>query len=584
MEKDTSTEDVESDPNIEQIRTLILGKENHLVTESIKKEARDIVTDVFTEALHDRQHSDGSVNKVLQPIIEDSVQQSVTHNSGRLVSSLYPLVGSLVRKSVSAFLTDFMEKTNQLLESSLTFKGLKWRINAWQAGVSFAQYAASQTFVYRVEHVFLIHRETGLLLSSVELNNTGQSDADLISAMLTAINDFVGDSFLANEDGLKEQLQSVSTDNFNLLIKPGPSALVVAAVIGQPPQKLNDQLQVILEDIHRLYVEELRDFNGENKHFENSSNLLRDCLLSEQKTVKSKKSTPWFAWCLLFIATIYCCYQAINWFQNDQLSTKIMQLDHQPGIIVNKVEVINNNEINLYVLRDPDAVEVGDWLKGNKLDITQLNITERSYYSFEPDILRIRAKQILTQYPTIEPRWKNNTLNLSGTLELLSTEKLLNKLSIAGLVEGKNLEVEQLKLTSPHSLTSNSAVKKQLFDDLVGRISAIQIDFTVASETITPKMQISLQRLYLKIQQLNKLAEELDISFGLLIMGTSDSSGIKEANSLLSLKRAENTAKSLEIIGFSKENMYVTGLGQIDISDIKNTSRKVMFNIIYVSE
>ena len=235
-------------------------------------------------------------------------------------------------------------------------------------------------------------------------------------------------------------------------------------------------------------------------------------------------------------------------------------------------------------MRDPDAVEVGDWLKDNKLDITQLNITERNYYSFEPDILSIRAKQILTQYPTIEPRWQNNRLNLSGTLELLNTEKLLSKLSIAGFVEGKNLETEQLKLTTNHSLTEHPAVKKQLFDDLVGRISAIQLDFAVASEIITPKMQISLQRLYLKIQQLNRLAEELDISFGLLIMGTSDSSGIKEANSLLSLKRAENTAKFLESIGFSKEKMYVAGLGQIDISDIKNTSRKVMFNIIFVNE
>jgi hypothetical protein len=28
--------------------------------------------------------------------------------------------------------------------------------------------------------------------------------------------------------------------------------------------------------------------------------------------------------------------------------------------------------------------------------------------------------------------------------------------------------------------------------------------------------------------------------------------------------------------------MFVTGLGQIDIKDVKYTSRKVMFNIMYV--
>ena len=67
-------------------------------------------------------------------------------------------------------------------------------------------------------------------------------------------------------------------------------------------------------------------------------------------------------------------------------------------------------------------------------------------------------------------------------------------------------------------------------------------------------------------------------------MGSSDSSGNKAANNRLSIKRAANTADILEGMGLSKEKMYVTGLGQIDITDIKNTSRKVMFNVLFVSE
>lgn len=257
MQNSTETDQVGSDQQLEQIRSLILGKNSQVVTDSIKKDARNIVGNVLTEALHDRQKKDGSVSKVLQPLVEDSVANSVMHHSDRLVNSLYPLMGSLVRKYVTSFLTDFMEKTNQLIDNSFTIKGLKWRIKAWQAGVSFSQYVASQTFSYRVEHVLLIHRETGLLLSFVDLGKASKGDADLISSMLTAINDFVGDSFLDSEDGLKEQLQTVTTDSFNLLIKPGPSALIAAAVIGHPPQAVSNQLQITLEDIHRLYNNEI---------------------------------------------------------------------------------------------------------------------------------------------------------------------------------------------------------------------------------------------------------------------------------------------------------------------------------------
>jgi len=584
MHKNTSTDDVESEPQLEQVRTLILGKENQRVTASIKKEARNIVADVFTEALHDRQKNDGSVNKVLQPLIEDSVQHSVTHNSERLVGSLYPLVGSLVRKSVAAFLTDFMEKTNQLLENSLTIKGLKWRIKARQAGVSFAQYAASQIFIYRVEHVFLIHRETGLLLNSVNLGEHDNSDADLISSMLTAINDFVGDSFLADKDGLKEQLQSVTTDNFNLLIKAGPSALVVAAVIGQPPQKVNDKLQQTLEDIHSLYIDELNNFDGDNLLFENSKSLLSDCLLSEQKAVKSEKKTPRFAWLLLLLVLVFSGYQVMLWFQNSQLAAKVMQLDLQPGIVVNHLKVIDNNHIKLDILRDPDAIKVSDWLEDNKLAIAQLNITERHYFSLDPDLLNMRAQKTLSQYPTISSTWQNNFLTLSGSLALIQKDQLLNELSISGFIAGKNLSTEQLQFAEPPSLANSTEVKQQVFDDLIGRISAIQLDFTIGSEQITPNMQITLQRLLLQVQQLSQLANELDISFGLLIIGTSDSSGNKTINDQLSRKRAKNTANTLQAMGLNKDKMYVTGLGEIEIIDISNTSRKVMFNVLFVDK
>ena len=124
-----------------------------MITDTVTAQAREIVSQVLAEALHDRQTKDGAIDKVLLPIVENTVEHSVTHHSDRLISSLYPLMGSLVRKSVGAFLSDFIEKTNQLIEHSFTIKGLKWRFKAWQAGVSFTNYVVSQTYNYRVEHV-----------------------------------------------------------------------------------------------------------------------------------------------------------------------------------------------------------------------------------------------------------------------------------------------------------------------------------------------------------------------------------------------------------------------------------------------
>jgi outer membrane protein OmpA-like peptidoglycan-associated protein len=585
MSKPSSTKPVESEQQLEQVRALILGKNSQAVTDAIKKEARTIVSDVVTEALHDRQKKDGSVNKVLLPLVEDSVEHSVAHNKDKLVTFLYPLMGSLVRKSVTAFLSDFMEKTNQLIDNSLTIKGLTWRIKAWQAGVSFSQYIAAQTFVYRVEHVLLIHRETGLLLNAVNFNNMAKSDADIISSMLTAINDFVGDSFLDNEDGLKEQLQTVTTDNFTLLIKPGPNALVVAAVTGNPPQQVSNQLQLTLEDIHRLYIDELTQFNGDNTSFVNAETLLRDCLLAEQKSAETdNKKTPWFAWIVVSICMIIFLLQMFKWWENKELTNKLMALDHQSGVVVNHIQVQGNKVVRLDILRDPDAILVSDWLQEHNLIIEQFTLTERLYYSLAPDILKVRAERLLAQYPEITMVWQENTLHLSGTLNLLASEKLFNALSVAGFITGKNLSIDKIKQPSTNITIKNKSIKQQLFKDLVGKISSIQLAFSVSSDEVKPAMQQTLQQLYQYLQQLQQLSDELNLNFGLVIIGCSDNSGSNVKNTRLSRQRAQNTASYLNLLGLNKEQMYSTGLGQIDIMKVKNNARKVIFNVLYVKE
>lgn len=582
MRKSTSVSQTESQQELEQLRQVLLGKDHHLITDIVNDQAREIVGKVLAEALHDRQTKDGSINKVLLPIVENSVEHSVTHHSDRLISSLYPLMGSLVRKSVGAFLTDFIEKTNQLIEHSFTIKGLKWRFKAWQAGVSFTQYVVSQTYNYRVEHVLLIHQETGLLLKSVNLDQQSQNDADLISSMLTAINDFVGDSFQTNKDGLKEQLQTVSTDNFNLLIKPGPNAIIVAAVTGNPPQEVSEQLQITLEDIHRLYMDEFEQFNGDNTPFENTENQLRDSLLTEEKVSQlSLNKKPWFAWLLIIITMIFLGFQIHNWYQLEQLSNRIMEIDQQPGIVVQSIEVNTEKDISLDLMRDPDAISIEQWFNSHQLTFNDISLKERRYLSLSPKILERRVKDILSHYPNVSLQWHDEHLSLSGNIDSTKFEKLTAQLANSG-ISNSQLNTKNLSLNNSDKFVQTAAVNQQIFKELVGKISTIQLDFDIGSNQVTPIMTIDLQRLANHFLYLKKLAKQLNINVALLIMGSSDNSGNRNTNNKLSTTRAESTAKVLTHLGVSKEQMFVTGLGQIDIKDVKYTSRKVMFNIMYV--
>ena len=90
---------------------------------------------------------------------------------------------------------------NQAFKHSLSWRGLKWRLEAYRSGSTFAEVVLKHTVVFRVEHLFLIHRKTGLLLEHVAASEAETQDPHMVSGMLTAIQDFVRDSFRENTSG-----------------------------------------------------------------------------------------------------------------------------------------------------------------------------------------------------------------------------------------------------------------------------------------------------------------------------------------------------------------------------------------------
>jgi hypothetical protein len=80
----------------------------------------------------------------------------------RVSEALYPILGPAIRKAITNALATTVERINQTLESSLSWKGIQLRWEAYRTGVSFGELVMRSSLEYRVEQVFLIHRDTGL--------------------------------------------------------------------------------------------------------------------------------------------------------------------------------------------------------------------------------------------------------------------------------------------------------------------------------------------------------------------------------------------------------------------------------------
>ncbi|MEP4099710.1 OmpA family protein [Paraglaciecola sp.] len=572
-----------SDQKMQELRNIVLGEDGQYVTEKIKENARLMVSDVLSEALHDREKQDGSVNTVLLPLVEKSVETSITNHSQQFVGYLYPLVGSLVRKSVTAFITEFLEKTNTLLENSFTVKGLKWRFKAWQAGVSFSQYAASQTFAFRVEQVFLIHSETGLLLNSVSYGLDTGTDPDLMSSMLTAINDFVSDSFKPNQSSSEQHLNVIRTSDFSLLIKPGPKAVVVASITGNMPQGVANQLQQTLEEIHRLYDQELTNFNGDTVPFEHTQNQLRNCLISELKPEhQDKKKKPWLAWIVVSMFFIGFGYLGIKQWQVHKLLEKVEPLDDEPGILITDISTLGLNKVQLNVLRDPAAQPIREWLQQQSIEQQNIQLKERAYLSLDPHLIKQKVKDVLKQFPNIQVDWSLGHPQFTGHTSISEQLRLTAELST---ITGLNLQSNWMDTLSIEDSATGPVddpqLLKEILDIKIAEINRLHITFDNGVSELSSNAANELISVAQQFKGLESLTERLRLSISLIIMGTSDMSGDPDYNKVLSQVRADSVKSKLQQLGIDEKRLNAIGLGVIDLNTTQKDARMVLLNVVY---
>ncbi|MDD5399226.1 MAG: OmpA family protein, partial [Dehalococcoidia bacterium] len=246
---------VHNSDELNSLRTLILAPEQHEIGE-LKERLNDPkiraeeLSRVIAEAIVIRASTDRKLATALLPTIEEVIRDSVKRDPKFLADSIFPIIGPAIRRSISESLRAMVESMNNTLEHTFSWRGIKWRIESFRTGMPFAEIVLMHTLVYRMEQIFLIHKETGLVLQHVTAESIDSKDADMVSAMLTAIQDFVNDSFAAKEDS---SLQNLNMGELTILIEQGPRTVLASVIRGNPPSELRTILKEILENIEFEY-------------------------------------------------------------------------------------------------------------------------------------------------------------------------------------------------------------------------------------------------------------------------------------------------------------------------------------------
>jgi len=545
-------EDVSADAgkSFEKLRHLILAPEQEGLArlrervENPEQRANDLSA-VLPEAIELRRQQGGeeALGAALTPTVESALRESVRKDPTTLADALFPVMGPAIRRSILQTLRQLFESFNEAMEQSLSLRGLQWRFEALRTGRSFSEVVLMHSLVFRVEQVFLIHKKTGLPLSHVVAPAVAMEDPSLVSGMLSAIQDFVRDSFHSPQGQAIEKLQ---VGELEVWIEEGPHAVVAAVIRGMAPAAYRSVLIEAVERVHRRFAQQLQKFQGETSPFAAAADDLTPCLESRYREKQGLRPKPYMLVFGCVLLALLGGWWAFSAWRNHEWHAYAEALGQQPGIVVTSA-ARHGGHFVITGLRDPLSSDPQELLRTAGLDPRQAEFHWGSYYALDDPILQQRVVSLLKPPAGVQLSVAGGVLHAHG---VAPDDWFASFASRAAIIPGIR-DVDALGLTS---------ATEAEFWRLSAAIHSTVLMFPVGSADIVPDQAATLKLLAPEITALLQKAQRLHRNVSLDVVGHSDSTGPESTNQLLSKDRAENVTRQLEREGAARSTLRPMGV------------------------
>jgi OOP family OmpA-OmpF porin len=563
---------------LEELRHLIVAPEQEGLQEirdrldSMERRAED-VSSVVAEAIQMRrdQGDDQALAEALAPTIQETLRESVRKDPQVLADALFPVMGPAIRKSISETLRAMLESFNEALDHSLSLRGIQWRIEAFRTGKPFAEIVLMHSLLYRVEQVFLIHRETGLVLHHVVAPSVATQDPDMVAGMLSAIQQFARDSL---KSAGQETLGSMNFEEVEIWIEVSPDAVLAAVIRGHAPSDYKLAMKEALENIQQNFSSALANFKGETGPFSAAGDRLHQLLEARFKEKQGGKGKPRAAIIAGAVALAiilgwvgYSSYLLWEW------SRFLAALHQQPGIVVisgNK----SGGRFHVQGFRDPLAQDPGKLLSEAGFDPKKADLELMPFYSVDDVIVLRRAKELLHPPTGVRLSEKNGELRAEGAAP---SKWIAHFEERAPWIAGVNA------IDDSH-LQNSDRIE---FNRLKSALESAVLVFPLGRTELETGQQAALAQDEKDLRGLLLAAEHLGGTVTIEIVGHTDSTGVEAANLPLSRQRADRVFNMLRGAGVKAENLRPRGVATSEPLRTEDTevgrryNRSVTFKVAF---
>ena len=435
---------------LDELRQIIIGDNSAQLTElkqrieNVEQRTKD-VAEVLSPAIEKELSSQ-------QSGIVDSLQKPVTLGLKKAIRSepqeyaeiLYPVMAPSIRRAISQAISSMMVTINRTIESATTAQGLSLRYESLRTGIPYAELALRQTLLYRVEHLYLIDQNTGMAMTTLHADNAQSLDSDAVSAMFSAIQSFIHDSFSVDEGS---RLTDLKVGDQNVWVVHGASAMLACVIRGEAPVSLRQELYDALDMVRTDFANEIAEYDGDAAKFMGARSILQPLLRSELKqedsaTENKKKDKP--VGPILFSLGVLAAltWLVVHWYDSySRLSTVKHFLDQTPGITANHV-IHDDGKIVVQGLKDPDAIIPYQTLNSYGIAESDIRFATVPVRSLEPEMELARFTNEFSLPTGVSLYKKDGKIYLEGDApyEWLKS----NQTRILNLASDKRLNISRL--------------------------------------------------------------------------------------------------------------------------------------------
>lgn len=507
--------------------------------------------------------------KSIMGVTEDAITLSVRTDPQTLSTALFPIIGSAIRKAVNKLLSETMVRMNAGLENTFSLRRMAWRFQAWRSGVSYMEILLRNTLVFQVEHVFLIHRRTGILLHDCSRAGTQLADKDMVASMLTAVQDYIRDSLRLRRKS--DGMHTLTAGEYSFVVEDGPLAIIALIVRGTLDPSLRETAQDALETIHLRMTGPLSSFSGDTTGFAEAETYLRPCLTGRKRD--DGKKVPIYSIVLISVLLAAAAFfLGRSVLERRERELFIERLRAAPGVVVTGVTRGWGKTV-VHILRDQDMEDPfpGEDPPGG------LSIQSREYLSLEPEFVLRRLRLILQPPAEVSLQFRDGVLHARGPApEAWVRDRLPLAYTAGGVKEVR------------HSREREGTPLPEPLGSLSRDLSLQTVLFPADLDTPLPGQDEALERVRTLIRSILRAAGESGLSARIEVVGHAAGEVQDQGSVRVSLGRAEKIAGLLSSRdGELEKHLVPRGVGTAEppvpetSRDGKEKNRSVTFRAVF---